>query len=266
MELVIDGKSVHAGTGGAPFAPDKPCLLFLHGAGMDHSVWALQTRYFAHHGRSVLAVDLPGHGHSQGPAPDSIEALADWTAAVIEAAAGPVTVIGHSMGAITALETAARHPDKVAALALAGATPAMPVNPDLLAATRDEPAAAIGLIVSWAYGRRAQIGGMRFPGLWMLDGGRRLLERNAERQLYLDFNACNNYSRGKEAAAEVACPTLILCGAADRMTPARAARDLAAAIADSRLVMIPDSGHMMMVERPDETLDALRAFLRDRKR
>ena len=62
MEISVDNKAVFAATGGQPFDPAQPAIVFIHGAGMDHTVWALQTRYFAYRGRGVLAVDLPGHG------------------------------------------------------------------------------------------------------------------------------------------------------------------------------------------------------------
>jgi len=78
MEITVDAKRVFAATGGKPFDAGLPCVVFLHGAGMDHTVWALQTRYFAWHGYGVLAVDLPGHGKSEGPALKTIGEMADW--------------------------------------------------------------------------------------------------------------------------------------------------------------------------------------------
>jgi pimeloyl-ACP methyl ester carboxylesterase len=99
MEIAVDGKAVFAATGGRSFDPALPSLAFVHGAAMDHTVWALQTRYFAHHGRNVLAVDLPGHGRSDGPALDSIGALADWLARLLDAlGVERAALAGHSMG------------------------------------------------------------------------------------------------------------------------------------------------------------------------
>src|SRR5208282_1701188 len=179
MELGRDGGTVFAATGGAAFEPKRPVVVFLHGAGMDHSVWTLQARYFAHHGRSVLALDLPGHGRSHGPQPASIEAYADWLAALIAAAGVErAALVGHSMGALITLETAARAPQRVRALALLGVAARMPVHPDLLAAADRGDPAAIELITAWAYGKPAHLGGHKAPGLWMLGGGRRLLERS----------------------------------------------------------------------------------------
>lgn len=150
MRLEIDGRSVLAGAGGGAQESGQPLVIFLHGAGMDHSVWALQSRWFAHHGVRVLAVDLPGHGGSAGPPLTEIGALADWTARLIEAAgAERAALVGHSMGALVALETAARYPRRVASLVLIGVAVKMPVHPDLLAAAKANSHDAIDMVSLW---------------------------------------------------------------------------------------------------------------------
>src|SRR3546814_7797116 len=109
MDFSVDGRAVFAHTGGQPFDRDLPVLVLVHGAGMDHTHWGLQTRYFAHHGYAVLAPDLPGHGRSQGPAPDSIEAYADWLLRLLDAGGTRrAALAGHSMGSLIALAAAAR--------------------------------------------------------------------------------------------------------------------------------------------------------------
>ena len=262
MELSVDGRKVFAATGGRPFDPDLPLVVFVHGAGMDHTVWALQTRYFSHHGRSVLAVDLPGHGTSDGPLLDSIGGIADWLARLVETAgADRATLVGHSMGALAALECAARHGDRVSALALLGVAPRMPVHPDLLAAAGRDDHLAIDLVSSWGHGPVGHFGGARAPGLWLMTGGERLLERGAKGVLYNDLKACDAYDGGPEAAARVACPALLVLGALDKMTPPKAGRKLAETIQEHRVELIPDCGHMLMTERPDQTLDALKSLL-----
>src|SRR3954447_15078500 len=113
MELTVAGHTVFAATGGRDLDRNAPLIVLIHGAGMDHSVWSLQARYLAHHGRAVLAVDLPGHGRSGGAALGSIAELADWVPALLDAAGvKQAALVGHSMGAITALEAAGRHPDR----------------------------------------------------------------------------------------------------------------------------------------------------------
>ena len=86
MKLSVNGAEVFVATGGREFDRSLPTVVFIHGAGFDHSTWALHTRWFAHHGFGVLAPDLPGHGRSAGPSLSSIADMADWTAALLDAA------------------------------------------------------------------------------------------------------------------------------------------------------------------------------------
>ena len=259
MKLLVDGDPVFAATGGRGFDPQLPALLFIHGAGMDHTVWALQTRYFAHHGRSVLAVDLPGHGRSGGAALRSIGAVAEWIGRVLDAAGvAGAALVGHSMGALVALEAAAAMPARVRSLALLGVAERMPVHPELQAAADGGERLAPELVASWGHGRSGHLGGNPAPGLWMMGGALTLLERAPAGVLAADLAACNAYDQASAAAAHVVCPTLLLLGAADRMTPPAKAKPLGAAIASSRTVVLPDAGHMLMTERPDAVIDALR--------
>ena len=171
MKLSVNGIEVFVATGGRAFDPALPTVVFLHGAGFDHSAWALHSRWFAHHGFSVLAPDLPGHGRSPGPALTTIAAMADWTAALLDAAgAAKARLVGHSMGSLIALETAARHPAKVSALSLIGTAAAMTVGPDLLNAAEANDHAAIDMVSIWGLGFRAELGGSLAPGLWMHGG------------------------------------------------------------------------------------------------
>jgi pimeloyl-ACP methyl ester carboxylesterase len=262
MRLEIDNRRVFAGTGGAAHDPILPLIVFLHGAGMDHSVFALQSRWFAHHGARVVAVDLPGHGASEGPALADIGALADWTARLILAlGAARAALVGHSMGALIALETAARRPDLVESMALIAASSAMPVHPDLLAAAKANSHAAVDMVSLWSLGAPATLGGAPAPGCWMLGGTERLLERAAPGVLYADLLACDGYRGAAAAAAKVVCATTLILGERDLMTPLKGGRDLAALIAGARTIEARQAGHMLTIERPDETLAALRTAL-----
>jgi len=262
MELQVDEKNVFAATGGKPFDATLPVVVFVHGAGMDHTVWALQTRWFAWHGRSVLAVDLPGHGKSDGPALESIDEIAAWLNRLVDATgAENASLVGHSMGALAALAAAATGGDRISGLALLGVGAEMPVHPDLLAATESNDPAAWDLIVSWGFGKPAHFGLNRAPGMWMQGGGRSLLARSPDDVLGIDMAACDAYKGALEAAAKVICPTLIICGNRDQMTPPRASAPVADAIKGAQTIVIDGAGHMMMAEKPDETLDALIAAL-----
>ncbi|MBP2293596.1 alpha/beta fold hydrolase [Azospirillum rugosum] len=267
MELSVNGHAVYAHTGGRPFDPALPVVVLIHGAGMDHTVWSLQTRYLAHHGRAVLAVDLPGHGRSAGAPLASVAELADWIVALLDAAGVErAALVGHSMGALVALDTAARHGGRVESLALLGVAEVMPVHPDLLAAAAANDPSSIELVIGWGHGPRGHVGGSAAPGLALLPGGRRLMQRTPPGVLGVDLAACNAYARGTEAASAVACPTLFLLGAADRMTPAKAGRALAAKVKSSQVVVLPGIGHMVMTESPDAVVDALAEHLAPKAR
>ncbi len=262
MFLEIDGEKVYAATGGRDFDPAQPALFFLHGAGMDHSVWVLQTRYFAHRGFSVVAPDLPGHGRSGGAALGDIAAMADWVLRLMESLGlERASLVGHSMGALIALDCAARHGERVERLALLGAAPKMPVHPDLLAAAAANEHRALGLICDWGHGPTGHYGGNRAPGLWLMGGGIRLLEKARPGVLSTDLEACNAYQEAAQRAPAVTARALVLSGSQDKMTPARAGAKLAEAIDGGNFRCLPGAGHMMMLEQPDETLDALRDFL-----
>ena len=260
MELIVNNAQVYAYTGGKPFNPELPTVVFIHGAENDHSVWALQSRWFAHHGFSVLAVDLPGHGRSAGPLLASVEALADWIAALLDAAGvQEAALVGHSMGSLAALEAASRYRERVTRIVLVGTAVPMPVSEGLLSAAREARPKAEGMVNVWSHGPRGAIGGSSVPGLWLMGAGLRLMQRAAPEVLHNDLNACNAYARGMEAAAAATCPALLVVGSRDMMTSPRGAPKLAAAMKDARIATIEGSGHALMAEYPDAVLDALRA-------
>src|SRR6201996_1913746 len=258
MNLSVNGKDVFVATGGREFDAALPAVVLIHGAGFDHSTWALHSRWFAHHGFAVLAPDLPGHGHSQGPALKTIAEMADWTAALLDAAgSSKAHLIGHSMGSLIALETAARHPEKVSALSLIGTAAVMTVGPDLLKAAEAHEHAAIDMVSIWGLGFSAELGGSLAPGLWMHQGAQRVLQKCAPGVLHTDLAACNAYQNALNAAAQIKIPITLVLGERDMMTPAKAGKALAAAIPNSRTIVLPGAGHMMMAEQPDELLAAL---------
>jgi pimeloyl-ACP methyl ester carboxylesterase len=207
----------------------------------------------------VLALDFPGHGRSAGPALSSIAALADWTAALIDAAGiKTARVIGHSLGSLVALEMTARHLAKVSALGLIATAAPMRVSDDLLSAAKANDHAAIDMISIWGYGQRAILGGCEAPGMWMLGGALRLLERAPSGVLFADLSACNDYKDALSAAAKVAVPSAVILGGRDIMTPLKNGKPIATAIQNCRLTVLDTAGHMLMSERPNEVLRALR--------
>jgi pimeloyl-ACP methyl ester carboxylesterase len=262
MRLDVDGSEVYAYTGTRQVDPAKPAVVFVHGAANDHSVWLLQSRYFAHHGKGVLAVDLPGHGRSAGAALGSVDAIADWLPRVLDAAGlAQAALVGHSMGALAALACAARHPARVAKVALLGPAVPMEVSEALIDAAKANDHVAYELINGWSTSAGKQLGGNTVPGMWLLGSAIRLMERTAPGVLHTDLVACSAWTGGLEAAAAVRCPSLVVIGARDIMAPPRAAKGLVEALAGTRVVTLPDTGHAMMAEQPDAVLDALRGFL-----
>src|SRR6476661_465210 len=258
MQLSVNGTDTFVATGGREFDTSQPTIVLLHGAGFDHSTWALHSRWFAHHGFGVLVPDLPGHGRSSGAPLPTIAEMADWTAALLDAAgAAKAKLVGHSMGSLIALETAARHPAKVSALGLIGTAAAMTVGPDLLKAAEANDRSAIDMVSIGGLGFQAELGGSLAPGLWMHSGAQRVLEQSRPGVLHSDLAACNAYQDALAAAAKVAVPTTVILGERDMMTPAKAGKALAAAIPNARTIVLPGAGHMMMAERPDELLAAL---------
>ena len=271
MDLTVRDRRVYLTTSGLALDTALPFIVFIHGAGMEQSAWALQARFFAYHDFNALAPNLPGHGpctngggpaHSDGPALASVAEIADWLPDLLDAAGAETAVlVGHSMGALAALDCAARHPGRVAKLALLGAAAKMPVHPGLLEAAEKGERLAHELVAAWGHGPSGHYGGSRAPGLWMMGNALRILDRAPKGVLHTDLVACNAYETGLESAAKVTCPTLVLAGHADRMAPPKASAALAEAIPDAELVVLPGSGHMMMAEKPDSTLDALANFL-----
>jgi len=262
MLVSVAGSDVYAYTGSRPLQRTLPSVVFVHGAGNEHSVWALQSRYFAHHGRNVLAVDLPGHGKSGGAALPSVEALADWILALLDAAGvDRAQLVGHSLGSLAALECAARYPERVGKLALIGPAAPMPVSEALLDAAQRNDHIACELITGWSYSPGKQLGGNQVPGMWLTGNALRLLERTKPGVLHADLAACDRYGAGQDSAARIRCPTLVILGARDIMAPPKNAQGLIAALADAKVVTVPECGHALMAEQPDTVLDALRAFL-----
>ncbi|MEO5734104.1 MAG: alpha/beta hydrolase [Rubrivivax sp.] len=265
MKLSVDGREAYAYTGGKPFDATLPCLVLVHGALNDHSVWNLLARWFAHHGHAVIAPDLPGHSRSAGPALQSVEAMADWLLALLDAAGvQQAAFTGHSMGSLVALQVAARAPQRATRLVMLGTAYPMVVAPALLASAADAPLAAIDTVVTFSHSTLAAKPSWPGPGSWLRGGSRALMRQVLTAQgdamlFHTDFGACNAYAGAEAAAAKLQCPTHLILGSADQMTQPRAAAGLA------KLLKAPihtvDAGHALMAEAPDAVLQAMRVAL-----
>jgi len=266
MEMSVQGGQAYAYTGGKPFDPALPCVVFVHGALHDHSVWTLVSRWLAHHGHAVLALDLPGHGRSAGPPPADVGAAADWALQVLDAAGVEQAAwVGHSMGSLIGLEAAARAPQRATRLVMVGTAYPMPVSDALLATARDAPLRAIDMVNSFSIASLASKPSYPGPGMWLHGANRALMRRTLRGcpQLNLfehDFRICDRYDGGLAAAARVTCPVHFILGERDQMTSPKATREIGAAL-QARVQTVADSGHSIMVEQPDPFLAALRAAL-----
>lgn len=261
MELTIRGQRTFVFTAGRPVDPTLPTLVLLHGAASDHSVWAQQSRYLADRGRNVLAVDLPGHGRSDGAPLPRIEDLADWLPDLLDAAGiDRASLAGHSMGSLVALEAAARMPQRITGIALLGTAVPMAVSETLLAMLRERPDAARRLINQWSHAPASLFGGNQQPGIWMAGASLALMRRSTGETMQTDFSACNAYRNGLDAAARVRCPALLVVADRDLMTPARAVADLERALPDVRRVTLDACGHSMLTEQAERVRATLAAF------
>jgi pimeloyl-ACP methyl ester carboxylesterase len=185
--------------------------------------------------------------------------MADWVAAFIEAACVErAHVVGHSMGSLVALETAIRHPARVASLALLGASAPMPVGEAFLAAAKDDSPAAFDMQTAWGHARHVALATSAIPGLALAGAGRQLVARSGAGVQYADLAACHAWAPSPEAIRALAVPTLVVAGQRDQMTPRKAGQALAREIPGARFVAL-DTGHAMMSEAPREVLAALRA-------
>jgi pimeloyl-ACP methyl ester carboxylesterase len=261
MQFIVQGYPAFAYTGGRPYSPKDPAVVFIHGAAFDHSVWQWQSRHLAHHGLTVLAVDLPGHGRSPGPARTTIGDMADWVAALIESAGlQAASLVGHSMGSLVALDTALRHRARVRKLALVGTAVPMAVGEPFLAAARDNHSAGFDMEATWGLARNSALATSPVPGTSLLGAGRSLNGRAHDGVLAAGLAACNSYRVDAAALAALDIQTLVVAGKRDQMTPMKAGLALAAQVKGARTVTL-DAGHSMMNEAPRELAAELRRFL-----
>lgn len=229
-----------------------PALILIHGAGGSHLHWPAALRRMP--GATVYAIDLPGHGRSEGPGRERIE---DYVAEIVrfmdavEVSRG--VLVGHSMGGAIAQMTALTAPERVAGLVLVGTGARLRVASALLDGILQDARSALALITEWAWGPEAD------PA--MVARGRQMMARVDPRVVWGDFAACDRFDI-RERVGEIPAPTLVITGSEDRMTPARFGQWLAERIPGARFVLIEGAGHMVMLEKPDQVASAVREWLK----
>ena len=222
MKVKVNGQEAYFTTSGREIDQSQPTIVFVHGSGLTHVTWVLQTRYFAFHGFNTIAVDLPGHGDSEGPPLKTIEEMADWMASLLNVLEiNKTSYVGHSQGCLVGLEFAYRYADKLDLLVLINGSLSMKMNPELLQLALDKNHKAVDLMMDWVHGPLGQVGGHPVPGLSHIGMGNQLVSANNHGTLGIDFGACDKYENGERAASSITQPTLCIIGKHDRMTPKR---------------------------------------------
>lgn len=263
MYVNLNDERIFIATGHQQFDESKPTIVFIHGAGMSHLVWALYTRYYAHNGYNVLALDLPGHGLSGGQLRPTIESMADFVNAVIDHyGIEDCRLVGHSMGSLIAIEAAHRSPARVKQLVLIGCAYPMTVGEPLLEAAKNDDPSAIDMMVIWGHDYAEQIGGNRVSGVRAIIQAKRWLQSAAPGVLFNDLNACNEYQNADKAIQEFDIPVTMIVGDRDKMTPPKVAAATAKALPHVAFYPISKCGHGCMLEQPEKTHIAIANAIR----
>ena len=165
-------------------------IVFIHGTGMDHSVWTSAVRYFLRKNRDVLSIDLPGHGKSSGKLISSISDFSDQVFKLLDNnSVKKCSIVGHSMGSLIALEMASSQPHRVKSMSLIGTAYPMQVNDQLLEFAKSDVQKAIDILTFMGYSHQARIGRNKNPGIWMTESTRRLMQQSKKGVIYNDLLA-----------------------------------------------------------------------------
>ena len=262
MHKIINKKEINILTGGyKPKNSKFPTLIMIHGAGMNGTVWQMQTRYLANKGINVLSIDLPGHGSSLGEAMDSIEKMSLWLIKFMdEINIKSAIIAGHSMGSLVALETANKDKKRVKGILLLGSSSSMPVHPDLIEAAKNNLPLAAEMITDWSFGKNQHIGGHPLPGYWMIDSSIHLIAESFPGILAKDLIACNEYKSGLITIENLEQEILLISGIEDKMTPLKKAKELCNSNKKAKISILNNCGHMMMIEKPREVTKLIYNF------
>jgi len=261
MYIQVDHANTFVATGGKPFDPSLPTVVLLHGSGTDHRCWALQARWFAFHGYSVFAPDMPAHSLSAGEALTSIEDMGAWLVRALDAAkVGKVHLMGHSQGFLVALEAAAILGDRLQSMTAIATASAIPVNPALIETAQSNPAQAAHMMLQWGFGKPTQHGASAVPGMQPIGIGARIMANNP---LAIDLTACSVYTAGVLRVEQLAasnCPSCVILAEQDRMTPKSEGLKLAQTLG-TQAHIVANMGHMLPMEAPKESLSYMKKFI-----
>ena len=255
MRIEHENQTVFVSTGSVPIRLEAPTIVFVHGAGHDHSVWTMYSSFFVRKGYNAIAVDLPGHGQSDGQPLGTISDMSVWVANILRLLNIQKTVlVGHSMGSLVAAQLAADRPSVCESIVMLGVSMPMPVSDVLMSAAAGGQHAAFDMANFWSHAKRSD--SRSNPGVWKFGLNNRLMERNGTDAFYTDLQACNSFS----ALATLEVPSLLILGEFDQMTPYKAGVQVGVTFS-SQIVKIDGAGHAMLTEQPNKVLDALWNFV-----
>ena len=231
-----------------------PSVLFIHGAGGDHTVWApLVARL--HGKRNLVAIDLPGHGRSERIPDLTIEgytrAVAARVRSLAAAGAAPLYLVGNSMGGAIALLTALEHPEGVDGIVLIGSGAKLGVSPRILEMLERDPVGSLRIVIEFAFA----------PGTApeVIAKGAKFLALCPPDVFASDFKSCSRFDV-RDRLVELKSRLLVLCGDNDRLTPPKFSEWLAQAVPDTTLRILPGAGHLAMIDQPDAVAEEILAF------
>ena len=257
MIFEVDNKKVFASDAGQGIDKNKATIVLLHGSGLSHIVWSLTEQYLSRQNYNVLAIDLPGHGNSEGECLKSIEKISDWLEKVFDKLkVVELTIVGHSQGCLEALEYYFKYPKKVKNLIFIGGSYRMPVNQDLIDLAEAGNKQAVNLMMKWGYeGSKKFIGGNPVEKIISSP-------RDIRKILAIDLIACNEYKNGFEALKTINCPTFLIFGELDKMVNLEKGKKFAEFIPNSKTHVIKNCGHMIVFENAFEMREKISKFLK----
>ena len=258
MIIEVEKKKVFASDAGQSFDKNKETIILLHGSGQSHVVWSLTEQYLSSQGYNILTIDLPGHGNSEGESLKSIEEIADWLDKVVKKiGVDQLTIVGHSQGCLVSLEYYLKFPEKIKKLVFVAGAYEIPVNKNLIELSLSGDMESLNLMMKWGYGNSKQfIGGN--PLQKILNSTREVRE-----VLAVDLIACNNYKNGMKAVKTVKCPTLFVFGELDKMIRIENGKKFAELISGSKVHVIKNCGHMIILENAFEMREKVAEFLKN---
>lgn len=234
------------------FSEKKPTLVMIHGAGGRSQTWQGQIHPLKD-SLNTLALDLPGHGKTDGQGKKRVDAYAHWLCEVLDVLfQEPVFLMGHSMGGAIIQETALLYPKLLKGIILAGTGPRLQVAPMFLEGLLNKFEETVDLIISYGYSSGAKRS--------MLREGAKLMKEAGAKVVHDDFVACDRFDRRKDIG-NINLPCLIICGEKDKLTPLSLSRVLHESIRGSTLEVLPSAGHYAMIESHKEFNQRVRHFI-----